>query len=109
MRPLPRFGSPIFITSIVRLVSFGDPVDAVIANWKGRDGEVVRRFAFKREIDSLQYSDWRTLYVLQMLSATTFDELKELLGVDRQGLQSSLLHLSKFHMFAGDASPATGT
>jgi hypothetical protein len=102
-------GSPIFITSIVRLVSFGDPVDAVIANWKGRDGEVVRRFAFKREIDSLQYSDWRTLYVLQMLSATTFDELKELLGVDRQGLQSSLLHLSKFHMFAGDASPATGT
>jgi len=101
-------GSPIFITSIIRLISFGDNVDAVIANWHGKDGEQVRRFAFKREIDSLQYSDWRTLYVLQMLSATTFEELKDLLGVNRQELQGSLLHLSQFHMFAGDASPATG-
>jgi hypothetical protein len=101
-------GSPIFITSIIRLISFGDSVDAVIADWKGKDGEVVRRFAFKREIDSLQYSDWRTLYVLQMLSATTFEELRELLEVDRHNLRNSLVHLSQFHMFAGDASPATG-
>jgi tetratricopeptide (TPR) repeat protein len=101
-------GSPIFIASILRLVSFGDSLQTVIENWRGRDGEEVRRFAFKREIDALSYSHWRALYVLQLLSTTTFEELSQLVGEDRQSLQRILLRLSQFHMFAGDGNPATG-
>jgi hypothetical protein len=101
-------GSPIFIASILRLASFGDDLESVIANWKGKDGEEVRRFAFKREIDGLTYSDLRVLYVLQLLAASTFEELMELVGEDRQRLQASLLRMSKFHLFAGNANPATG-
>lgn len=101
-------GSPIFIASILRLASFGDDLESVIENWRGRDGEEVRRFAFKREIDSLSYIDLRILYVLQLLAASTFEELMELVGEDRQSLQASLLRMSQFHLFAGNANPATG-
>jgi tetratricopeptide (TPR) repeat protein len=101
-------GSPIFIASILRLVSFGEDLKTVITNWRGKDGEEVRRFAFKREIDSLSYSDWRVLFVIQLLSTTTFEELTDLLAEDRQSLQRSLIKLSQFHMFSGDGNPATG-
>ena len=98
-------GSPIFIASILRLASFGDDLGSVIQNWRGRDGEDVRRFAFKREIDSLSYTDLRVLYVLQLLAASTFEELMDLVGEDRQSLQASLLRMSQFHLFAGNANP----
>lgn len=102
-------GSPIFIASILRLVSFGDDLETVLTNWNGRDGDEVRRFAFKREIDSLTYSDLRVLYVLQLLSASTFEELLEVLAEDRHSLQASLLRMSQFHLFAGSGNPATGS
>lgn len=101
-------GSPIFIASILRLASFGDELESVIANWNGRDGEDVRRFAFKREIDSLTYTDRRVLYVLQLLASSTLEELVELVGEDRPHLQASLLRMSQFHLFAGNANPVTG-
>jgi len=101
-------GSPIFIASILRLMTFGDELETVLENWKGRDGEDVRRFAFKREIDSLSYSDLRALYALQLLSSSTFEELLEVLSEDRQSLQASLLRMSQFHLFSGGGNPSTG-
>lgn len=101
-------GSPIFIASILRLLSFGDEIETVIENWYGRDGEEVRRFAFKREIDSLSYADLRVLYVLQLISSSTFEELMDVLSEDRQALQASLLRVSQFHLFASSGNPATG-
>ncbi|SCB51695.1 Cdc6-related protein, AAA superfamily ATPase [Bradyrhizobium shewense] len=101
-------GSPIFIASILRLISFGDDVETVIKNWYERDGEEVRRFAFKREIDSLSYADLRVLYVLQLISSSTFEELMDVLSEDRQALQASLLRVSQFHLFASSGNPATG-
>src|SRR5208337_1259248 len=102
-------GSPIFVASILLLVSLGETLQAVINNWRGRDGEEVRRFAFKREIESLSYSDCRVLYVLQLLSKSSFEELKQLLDEDQQRLQKSLIKLGQLHMFAGDSNPKTGT
>jgi len=101
-------GSPIFIASILRLVSFGDDLSSVIENWKGKDGDAVRRFAFKREIDSLTYPDWRVLYVLQLLSTSAFEEVVELVKEDRQSVQTSLLRMTQFHLFAGSSNPTTG-
>jgi KaiC/GvpD/RAD55 family RecA-like ATPase len=102
-------GSPIFIASILRLMTFGDNLETALENWTGRDGDEVRRFAFKREIDSLNYQDVRVLYALQLLSSSTFEELLEVLTEDRQSLQASLLRMSQFHMFAGSGNPSTGS
>lgn len=46
-------GSPIFITSIIRLVSLGHELSQAVAEWRGKNGEQIRAFAFEREIDQL--------------------------------------------------------
>lgn len=101
-------GSPIFMASILRLLTFGEDLEAVLQHWSGKDGEEVRRFAFKREIDSLGYPQWRVLYVLQLLSSTSFEELMEITGEDRTSLQASLSEINQFHLFATGGNPATG-
>ena len=101
-------GSPIFMASILRLLTFGEDLETVLKHWSGKDGDEVRRFAFKREIDSLAYSEWRVLYVLQLLSSTSFEELLEVTGEDRHSLQDSLSQINQFHLFATGGNPATG-
>ncbi|MGY3449499.1 hypothetical protein [Bradyrhizobium sp. USDA 4353] len=101
-------GSPIFVASILRLLTFGEELEVVLHHWSGKDGDEVRRFAFKREIDSLAYPQWRVLYVLQLLSSTSFEELMEVTGEDRQTLQNSLAEINQFHLFATGGNPATG-
>lgn len=49
-------GSPIFAASILRLVQNGEHLEAALKKWKGSDGEEVRKFAFKRELDKLSES-----------------------------------------------------
>ena len=46
-------GSPIFCSSILRLASLGMNINEAVRNWKGKDGEEVRRFAFERELREL--------------------------------------------------------
>lgn len=101
-------GSPIFMASILRLLTFGENLETVLKHWSEKDGDEVRRFAFKREIDSLGYSQWRVLYVLQLLSSTSFEELIEVTGDDRHSLQGSLSTINQFHLFATEGNPATG-
>lgn len=101
-------GSPIFMASILRLLTFGEDLETVLKHWSEKDGDEVRRFAFKREIDSLGYSQWRVLYVLQLVSSTSFEELIEVTGDDRHSLQASLSAINQFHLFATEGNPATG-
>lgn len=102
-------GSPIFIASLLRLFSLGDELAAIIKDWKGKEGESVRRFTFAREIDALAYSAKRTLFAMQLMAETNFDELREMLEVDRRSLRSDLGHLRQFHLFIGSDDPATGS
>jgi hypothetical protein len=46
-------GSPIFITSIIRLATLGYGFNESINQWKRHKGEEVREFAFQTEIDHL--------------------------------------------------------
>ena len=64
-RDLQRFhkvtdGSPIFATSILRLVELGDNLGSALERWRGNDGEHVRAFAFERELQTLTESQIRT-------------------------------------------------
>jgi hypothetical protein len=102
-------GSPIFIASLLRLYSLGDELSSIIKDWKGKEGEAVRRFTFAREIDALAYSAKRTLFAMQLMAETNFDELREMLEVDRRSLRSDLGHLRQFHLFIGSDDPATGS
>jgi hypothetical protein len=56
-------GSPIFASSILRLLQLGETLDKALETWKGSSGEKVRRFAFERELGELNESQARTLYL----------------------------------------------
>jgi len=98
-------GSPIFAASVFRLARLGTPMASAISNWKGKDGEGVRRFAFAREIDQLSDSECRTLYALIILGETTQLELAQVLEIDKQELLNHLSKIRHYHLFsANDAS-----
>jgi hypothetical protein len=101
-------GSPIFIASILLLFSLGDDFLKTVEEWKGKEGDLVRRSAFEHEIKSLSYSGKRTLYAMQLMAETTFDELRDILDIDKQTLRTDLGKLRQFHLFVGSDDPATG-
>jgi hypothetical protein len=101
-------GSPIFIASILQLLSPGGDFGDIVERWKGSEGEVVRRFSFEREIKSLSYSTQRTLFAMQLMAKTNFDELRDILDVVKQNLLSDLGKLRQFHLFVGPDDPGTG-
>jgi hypothetical protein len=101
-------GSPIFCSSIIRLASLGQNINDAVRNWKGKDGEEVRRFAFERELRELTDSQTRTLFALCSLGVTTHLELKQVLEADEQVLNNDLAHLREFHLYASGGDPRTG-
>jgi len=60
-------GSPTFAASILSLLRNGEHLDVALRKWKGADGEEVRRFAFKKELEKLSESQMRTLYAACLL------------------------------------------
>ena len=101
-------GSPIFCSSIIRLATLGMNINEAIRNWKGKDGEEVRRFAFERELGELTESQTRTLFALCSLGVTTHLELKQVLEADEQVLNNDLARLREFHLYASGGDPRTG-
>jgi hypothetical protein len=102
-------GSPVFCASILRLVSLGADINAAIQQWKGRQGELVRKFAFERELEQLTESQARTLFALSALGETTQLELKQVLQVDDDQITNDLTKLRTFHLYASAGDPITGT
>lgn len=101
-------GSPIFCASILRLRSLGMDLHEAVKQWKGKDGEEVRRFAFERELRELTESQTRTLFALCSLGVTTHLELKQVLEADEQVLNNDLARLREFHLYASGGDPRTG-
>lgn len=101
-------GSPIFCASIIRLRTLGMDLHEAVRQWKGKDGEEVRRFAFERELRELTDSQTRTLFALCSLGVTTHLELKQVLEADEQVLNNDLARLREFHLYASGGDPRTG-
>jgi hypothetical protein len=102
-------GSPIFITSIIRLVSLGHELNQAIADWRGKNGEQIRAFAFEREIDQLTVTQREILYAMQLLSRARVDEIKEICELSSVELETDLAALKDYHLYATKGDPASGT
>jgi len=103
-------GSPIFATSILRLVHMGEHLDVALNKWKGADGEEVRKFAFKKELDGLSESRLRTLYAACLLGDTSLVELKQILKSSEGLVRDDVGELRKYHLLAlGADIPEGGT
>jgi len=101
-------GSPIFCASILRLVSLGAELNAAINQWRGKEGEMVRRFAFARELEQLSDSQACTLFALCVLGETTQLELTQVLNEDDTQIARDLARLREYHLFAVSGNPSTG-
>lgn len=102
-------GSPMFCSSIIRLVSLGADINSAINQWRNQAGEAVRKFAFERELDQLTDSQARTLFTLSLLGETTQLELKQVLSADDERMTLDLAKLREYHLFASRGDPITGT
>lgn len=102
-------GSPIFITSIVRLVSLGHDLSRAVADWRGKNGEQIRAFAFEREIDQLTAPQKEILYAMQLLSRARVDEVKDICGLTSIEIEAALTALKEYHLYATKGDPTAGT
>ncbi|WP_432287677.1 NB-ARC domain-containing protein [Aminobacter sp. BA135] len=102
-------GSPIFITSIIRLVSLGHELSQAVSDWRGKNGEQIRAFAFEREIDQLTVTQREILYAMQLLSRARVDEIKEICELSSVELETDLAALKDYHLYATKGDTASGT
>lgn len=102
-------GSPIFITSIIRLVSLGHDLSKAVSEWRGKNGEQIRSFAFEKEIDQLTATQREILFAMQLLSRARIEEIKEICGVTSVELEQDLATLKDYHLYATKGDPVVGT
>ncbi|WP_297844648.1 NB-ARC domain-containing protein [uncultured Roseibium sp.] len=102
-------GSPIFITSIIRLVSLGHDLGKAVSDWRGKNGEQIRAFAFEREIDQLTPIQREILYAMQLLSRARVNEIEEICDLTSLEVETELSALKDYHLYATKGDPVSGT
>lgn len=95
-------GSPLFASSILRLVALGEPISRAIRQYKGSEGEEVRRFAFQREIESLTDSQLRLLFAAMHLRDCSVAELVEATHSNRTAVRDDIASLRNYHLMSLD-------
>jgi len=91
-------GSPLFASAIVRMTSMGEKPKEVCGTWASYDGEDVREFAFKRELDRLSVGSASVLLAVVKLGEVSLDELLEAIEVSRKSLFEHINELQSFHL-----------
>lgn len=91
-------GSPLFASAIVRMASMGEKPKDVCETWASYDGEDVREFAFKRELDRLSVGSASVLLAVVKLGEVSLDELLEAIEVSRKSLFEHINELQSFHL-----------
>ncbi len=91
-------GSPIFASSIVRLVRLGESLQNALDAWRGQEGEEVRRFAFEREIKLLDGVQSRLLYAVLLLGETSINDLSRVLDATAKVIRDRVSELQSYHL-----------
>ncbi|WP_284257337.1 AlbA family DNA-binding domain-containing protein [Acidocella aquatica] len=91
-------GSPLFVVSILRLMSFGVPFKAALKDWRGAAGENVRDAAFSREVSRLSVAEARLLLAAVYLRETSSVELAAVLKASAFEVSNWLDKLRDFSM-----------
>jgi hypothetical protein len=93
-------GSPLFAAAILRLVARGEPLSRAMKQYKGADGEEVRRFAFERELDSLTDSQLRLLFAALHLKDASIAELVDATHSNRTLVRDDVAALRDYHLMS---------
>jgi hypothetical protein len=93
-------GSPTFASSIFRFLLYGENLNSVIEKWQGSDGEEVRKFAFKKELENLTDSQIRTLFTACLLGETSFIELRQITASSETLLRDDISALKQYHLIS---------
>lgn len=91
-------GSPLFIVSILRLLSLGVTYKDALKQWRGAAGERVREAAFAKEVSRLKASEARTLLAAVYLEETSLVELTSVLKISQYEVQNAMDRLRDFSM-----------
>ena len=97
-------GSPLFASSIIRLVQLGTPLGQAIKRWKATEGAEVREFTFKRELDRLTQRQARTLYAISLLGVSSAIELERALEMAPRQVSDDVSSLSAYHLLTNESS-----
>jgi hypothetical protein len=113
LKRLERFhtvaeGSPMFASSILRLVSLGEDIDRALVKWERTDGEEVRRFAFERELEQLSDTTRRVLFALCILGESSLVELAIILTRSEQQIRDDVGELRQYHLILHGGSHMPG-
>jgi tetratricopeptide (TPR) repeat protein len=93
-------GSPLFAASILRLVTLGEPLSRAIRQYKGAEGEEVRKFAFEREIGDLTDSQLRLLFAAVHLGDCSIDDLVTATSGNRSTVRDDVGVLRDYHLMS---------
>ncbi|WP_264213393.1 RNA-binding domain-containing protein [Leisingera thetidis] len=91
-------GSPLFASAIVRMASLGEKPKEICERWSSHDGEDVREFAFKRELDRLTNASAAVLFAVVKLGEVTSEELLEVVEATKRSLFDCINELQSFHL-----------
>lgn len=114
-KPMKNFhkvtdGSPTFAGSILKLLATGDSLNSVLNEWKGSVGEEVRNFAFRKELNNLTDSQFRTLFAGCILRETSLIELRQITASNETLLRDDISELKQYHLISlGGELPSGGS
>lgn len=93
-------GSPLFASSIVRLMHLGEGLKDSCTRWEGEDGEDVRDAAFRRELERLSIRSALVLLAVITLGQTSITELEDATELTRRKILDHVSDLQSFHLLA---------
>lgn len=93
-------GSPLFASAIVRLAKLGENPKDICKTWATRDGEEIREFAFKRELDRLSNLSASILLAVVNLEEVGTEELLEVVETTKGKLRDHISELQSFHLLS---------
>lgn len=93
-------GSPLFASAIIRMASLGETYDELCDSWSKADGEDVRAFAFKREVERLSSIEAKVLLTVLRLDTIGLEEIIEVVAISKNVLRDAILQLQAYHLLS---------
>lgn len=93
-------GSPLFVGSLIKLVHLGENAQDVCEKWKDSDGEDVREFAFRRELERLNWKAASALFAVILLGESSLEDLESVLEFGSRSTRDTISELQAFHLIA---------
>lgn len=93
-------GSPLFASAIVRMVTLGSSFINLCDKWNGSDGQDVREFAFKRELERLSPKAASLLLAVLRLGQTGVEEIAEIVGLSKKLVIDAISELQTYHLIS---------